>query len=67
MVQLPATTKAKLMRQVLVEKERGIFKCQHFKKMGELLSKACLSFSEQSGVFIGRERESRTKTSREEG
>lgn len=64
-VQLPVTIKAKLLRSVLVKKERDLFKCWPPKKMGDSCYKARLNISEQEEDFIRRERESRAERSRE--
>nr|KAF6267270.1 hypothetical protein mMyoMyo1_011576 [Myotis myotis] len=63
--QLPVATKTKFIRQVLMEKERGLFKCQSPRRWGGggLLSKAHPHISVQAKFFIRRERECRTKRS----
>lgn len=42
-VQLLATMKTKLMRQMLVKQEKSLFECQHPKKMGDFGSKSILA------------------------
>lgn len=65
LVQLPAATKAKLMRQELVKKKRCLFKCQHLENIENFFqfSKTHLKISVQMEVLIRMERESRTKGS----
>lgn len=47
------------MRQVLVEKERGLFRCGQPETMAGSCSQNHLNISVQAGAFIGKERESR--------
>lgn len=49
-VRLPVATKVKLMRQLLVRKERGLFRCRLPEEMGESYHHANLNISVQ-GVF----------------
>lgn len=62
---LPTATKGNTSEVGVGVQKRGLFKYWQPEKMGESCSKAHLSISMQAGVFIRRERESRTR--QEEG